>query len=357
MPVFAINFFLIFIWAILTYFLPIPQKKKNLVFLAIIFLQFTFIAWQRDFYVGQDTYGYYRGFLDFSKCNFYEILTNNVNWEPGYKLWNWIIFNLGGDFHTYLLITGAFINFSFLRFVFKYSSLAWLCVVIYVAFGFFAGSLHILRQYLAISIILYSYQFLLEKKLIPFIIIVLIASLFHSSAFPFIVTYFVWQIIPTKKSLLVIIFLLSLIVCLKIGDYLMSLFLFSEKFHDQYFNNDSSGTGYSMLILMFLTMMFGLVMKPKRISTKNQFFYNIYFIALCLQPLATIVSMVSRGIIYWSISITIFLPNIITNIENKNLRTFAYAVVSAGLILFFFIITNRFEGIEIWATYRIYDGQ
>lgn len=114
MPIFALNFYSVFIWAALVNCLPIKKRNRSLVFLGIVFAQFTLLAWQREFTVGQDTLAYYHAFIDLSNVSFGEALT--YAWEPGYVMWNWIVSHSGFDFHAYLLFTGAFIYFSFSRF-------------------------------------------------------------------------------------------------------------------------------------------------------------------------------------------------------------------------------------------------
>lgn len=356
MPVFKLNFFLIFFWALLCYFLHVKEKKKNLVFLGIIFIQFTFLAWQRDFYVGKDTYQYFTaGFNYFSKQNFVGIFLGG--WEPGYNLWNWIVFKLGGNFHTFLLLTGGFIYYSFLRFTYRYSSNVYISVLIYVAFSFFSGSLHILRQYMALSIIFFSYDYILKRRLISFVSLVIIASLFHSSAIFFIPTYFIVTKIRKIQNLpSICVFILSFLIAIFIGKLLISLFLFSDKFGERYLDDGSEGSGYNMLLLMSAFMGFGLLVKPKYMNFNVKMFYLIYFMAVCLQPFATIISMVSRGILYWSGSITIFLPMVISQIKSKNIRLLAYSLILAFLIIYFLKITNANEGIDAWATYRWYNG-
>lgn len=355
MPIFKINFFLIFFWAILTYFLPLTQKKKNLVFLGIVFFQFTFLAWQRDFSVGHDTNEYYEIFKMAANYNIARLQALGI--EPAYSLMNKIVGWCGGSFHTFLLFAAIFIYYSFIRFIYKYSQCIWLSIIIYIAFGWFFESLYILRQFIAVSIILFSYDFLLKRRFLQFSLLVVFASLFHYSAIAFIFTYLIWSKIPYKSTYLVFIFLISVFISFVIGDFLLHLFILNEKYRDTYINDNSSGSGYNMLILMSMIMFLGILLRPKSITKKDRLFYNIYFIALCLQPLATIVSMVSRGILYWSMSLTVFLPTIIVNIKEKTLRLFVYSIVVVGLITFFLIISNSQEGIEVEKTYRFYIGE
>lgn len=63
-------------------------------------------------------------------------------------------------------------------------------------FVFFSSSLNIMRQYIAIAIVAYSFKFIFDKNLPKFILTVLMATTFHTSAFLVLPLYFLW----TKKE-------------------------------------------------------------------------------------------------------------------------------------------------------------
>lgn len=358
MGIFEINFLLIFIWALIVYALSVHKDRKQVIYLAIIFVQFVFLSWQRDFTVGQDTQGYYEAYRSLANNSLGEALHYN-GWEPGYVLWNWIMGHIFGansnGFHTYLLFTALFINFSVLNFIKRYSQCVWLSVAVYVAFGYFFSSLHILRQYIALSIILFSYRHLIERNFVKFLLLVVLAGSFHFSAFPFLLTYWLCnrKIMPVP---MLIIFFLSLVVSFIAGRTILGFLVVNDVYVDRYLDDGTAGSGYGMLAFMFMLMLVLLILKPKKPDRRAEMFYWIFFIALCLQPLATVVSMVSRGILYWSLSATVLLPMIINRISDAKLRLMAYIIVLAG-VFYLFNMTNSQEGKEVWATYTWYSDK
>lgn len=351
MGIFTLNFFLVFVWAVLIYLLPVGGDNKKKIFLGIVFCQFTFLAWQRDFSVGQDTIAYYIGFQNFESMSFAEVIS--FEWEPGYNLSNWIVAKLGGDFHLFLLIVGAFIYYSFLRFIYYYSENVWLSVVAFIAFGYYFGSLHILRQYIAISIILYSYPFIQQRRLIPFLLTVAIASSFHLSAILFVVTWFLCRKKLSNKRI-IISFGICIAVAFLIGKLLMGYLSFFEVYSERYITASASGEGYGMLSFLALLLCGGLMVT--RMTIDNKIIYWTFFIAVCLQPFATVVSMVARGILYWLVSIIIFIPMVVSAIKNFNSRLMAYGLVLVSLVVFFVFISNSAEGVEDFGTYKWYVG-
>ena len=87
MPVFTLNFYSVFVWALLIYSLPAKVRSKDLVFLVVIFVQFTLLAFLKELTVGQDTLQYYDSFQRMSNMSFESALTEG--WEPGYVMLNW----------------------------------------------------------------------------------------------------------------------------------------------------------------------------------------------------------------------------------------------------------------------------
>lgn len=134
----------------------------------------------------------------------------------------------------------------------------------------------------------------------------------------------------------------------------MEYIVVSEKYASIYLGEaDATGRGYSMLVLVVAIMALVLIFKPHDLDDRKSVFIG-YSLYLCVQPFATIVSMVSRGMLYWFISVTVFLPLIINSIKDKRIRLLFYIIVSVGLIVFFEFITNSLEGIERYATYKFY---
>lgn len=352
MPIFTLNFVSIFLWAFLIYRLPYDKKKKDIIFLTIIFIQFTLLAWQRDYNVGYDTYGYYGAFERISKLDFRKVL--EYRWDKGYVLLNWVIAKLGFNFHSFLLFSGAFIYFSLVRFIYKYSNSPWISILVFLSFGYYFQSLYILRQFIAIAIILYSYQFIIQQRGLYFCLTVLIASCFHSSAIIFMPSFFLAKIKIRNSNSLIILFFIVAIIEFLFGDIILSKLIFNTTFAKRYLNTEHTGAGYAMLLLLFSIMSMAVIYKPPKLSVKQNVFYLLFFCSLCFQPLATFISMISRQLFYWLMSSLIVIPMIIDQIPDRRDKRMAYIVTIGGLILFFFLVSNRNEGINEMATFRWY---
>ena len=86
-------------------------------------------------------------------------------------------------------------------FIAKNSPSWWLSVFVFISFGFYNNSLCFIRQSIATAIFLFAIPFLKEKKLIPYLVIVVLAASFHKALFIMVVLYFLAHIPVNWKSL------------------------------------------------------------------------------------------------------------------------------------------------------------
>ncbi|GGP06540.1 hypothetical protein GCM10010992_26950 [Cloacibacterium rupense] len=147
----------------------------------------------------------------------YEMYKNAIfyrdfeRFEPLSKL----IFSICSIFNFYPLV---FFVFGLLILYFtkisieKYSSNYVVSWAVFIAFPFFfLASLSTLRQSLTNALILYSFHFAFQKKIYPFIVIILMSSLIHSSG---IFGFFLYPIvnIKIKRNILFIITVISFFI-------------------------------------------------------------------------------------------------------------------------------------------------
>ena len=94
--------------------------------------------------------------------------------------------------------------------IYKESPYPVLSVIIYFGAGFFFHSLNLMRQYLAISILLYSYKYLVNKEYIDFIFCVIMACLMHSISIVFVIALLLCdrEVFDLKRTIIISILLL-----------------------------------------------------------------------------------------------------------------------------------------------------
>ena len=144
-------------------------------------------------------------FIEVQKVPMWEPLTSYVFILPSILLKNVNLFFALTSLFIYSL---AFYSFR------KFSVLPSLSLIIYLSI-FYLISCSIVRQAIALSICLYAYKYILTKSFKKYVFSVLIATLFHYSAFITIFIYFIYHkgsIMRTLVILLSILFLKNLII-------------------------------------------------------------------------------------------------------------------------------------------------
>lgn len=98
-----------------------------------------------------------------------------------------------GGFEWYILITSAIIVFGYSRFINDFSTNKYLSYTVFITLGYFLmGSFNLIRQYISISLFLYSLTHLNSKNNLKYIVINIFGCSFHLSSliavaiFPFL---------------------------------------------------------------------------------------------------------------------------------------------------------------------------
>ena len=200
---------------------------------------------------------------------------------------------------------------------------------------FFFG---ILRQGLALAILLFSIKYLKENKVFKFITLVLIASLFHKTAGVFIVAYPL-KYMKINKISIVIFSILSFITLLFGKEIINFILSFVYKPASIKFN---SGEGYKLLLLMYSICIIGYISKNRLIlqNKNNILFLKILMLGTLIQCLSPTFKNVGRLVIYFFPFIDILLANIFEVIECKKYKIALICLMIISLSMFYYIRTN-----------------
>ena len=139
----------------------------------------------RHYTVGIDIERYISNFYFISNTQLWSDVIEQAK-DPGYSYFVKLISYITNDHQVYLAIIGAIFAIPVSIFIYKYSDEPSFSFFALLPFSLFYFSMTGLRQTIAISILLFAYKYIKEKKLINFLAIVGIASLFHISALVFI---------------------------------------------------------------------------------------------------------------------------------------------------------------------------
>ena len=346
-------------------FLSLFLYKKNNginIFLVISFIILTIITGFRNSSVGVDTEMYVRFFHLIKSIPI--IHFNNLRYEYGFSLICKLLSYITSNYHIFLLIISSFINFSVLHFIKKNSKNVYLSVMLYILCNFMFSSMNIMRQSIAIGIILLGYEKLKDNKTFSFVIYVLIASQIHLSSI--VCLFFIlFKKVNFNKKYIVLSLLISFIMFMFGNQVLIYTASFSERLA-LYLNSDYSKPNYfgSLLefLVIFIQFIFGLFVTKKYkeydLKDKNSNINTLIGI-LSMGLMISIISMratiFNRFLPYCSIFLIVWLPTISNMIKNHKNRMFInFCVFSLFLIYFCVIGTFRPEWYAV-IPYRFMD--
>lgn len=165
------------------------QKVKLRNFLTVLAILPMFLLFVLRYkYIGADTIGYVRFFQNGVRTlSFGELFNQDLmRIEVGYRIYVKLISLITTNYTVFFLINGVIIFGTLLHFAKKYTENPFVFFFLFMTMGTYAFVETGLRQTLAMMICLWAFDFLKDKKIIRFILLVVLAFLFHQSALIFI---------------------------------------------------------------------------------------------------------------------------------------------------------------------------
>lgn len=321
-----------------------------------IYVVCTILALQsglRNVAVGADTYAYMLKFDAIKYTSWDEIITTfnryfevGIGKDPGYLIFMKCISLVVSNYQIYIL-TIAILFFGALGFLLRK-----FCKNIYEVFiggvlyevlfyGFF--SITGIRQTIAISFLLIGVGFILNRKLIPFILICLLAAVIHKSALIFIPFYFIAHYKKPIKLLSIVILCLPIVFgSTKPFAQFLTSFSFSESYAS-YANSDYETAGAQMFLIFMLVVSIMAITCRKEINElpeKNKICYNAFSLSVLFTPLTWVDPSLMRVVMYFSIFSIFILGNLVKLFCKRislSIKVFSFAM----LLIFVLVIIKR----------------
>ena len=329
-------------YAIISLIIKKDKQKRDVIFLilsAIILLIFLFI---RINYL--DLVVYAKDFYFLNNCSWADFWEKA--YEPFYKIFNFLVGRFTNDPKILFCIIDIIGLMGPLFFIYKNSKNKLLSILIYISIGSFAINQSALRQVLAVSIVTFSFDFVIKKKKIPFLLSIIFASLFHYTAITALLIYpaYNWNLRKiSKKIFWPCIFIVSTLI----GSLIMQIIMQFDKYKSYADTEFIIGnTGYRLLVLYIvigLTIYLLLVYLCKEKATENEKrLLNVFMLCITFQILATQVAIMNRVTSYFVNTLIVLIPNSIAIIEDRKRRTIIHVstfVATIGLT----ILNNNFN--------------
>jgi|SRR5690625_343143 len=316
MNILELNLLLILIYAFIFLFI-IRTRLSKLLFIIVTTLQLIIINGLRHMSVGVDTVRYFKRFMEIVNGEV-ELFTK----ESGYNIAQIIINIFSDNFNVWLTIAASFIFVPLAIFIYKNSSRVFVSYILYLGLDFYLFTFNGLRQSIAIIIVLLSYNYIINKKFLKFLLIILVATSFHTSAIIFVPMYFLAHIKWSK----IYMFMLGFIVILfyifrfQIGKLLTILYYDDATWAlDRY--EISGGIG-GTAIMIFIIILLGIaIYNPNKYFDKeNIVLSNIMIISFIIQMLSSFSYLFTRLNMFYLVFIILYIPYLFEKIGKGTIK-------------------------------------
>lgn len=324
------------------------NKKKSGYFFSFCAIMIpTIVAAIRHISVGTDTSSYITNV--FLTCANFDSLSDvfiyNVGIEKGYIFVNYIVYKIFNNVHV---LYGA-LEFIILIFIYKacydnrnkngeFALNYFLFLVL-----FYNKSLNMCRQMMAMSIIIYAFKFITQKKFLKYCFWVCIATLFHRSAIAQILLYYAINFIFAKdnfiqfKKMLSIILVMFVVICYEYIMQFIILLISSGGYANRYYiyiNNAGNILKYELVFeLIVLVLLYLMHNKLIKIGDNNNKYIFIYTLAVILYFCGFFGSFAYRISYYFYLYI-IFMADDIKLLFTKNSQFYFVILLMIALIAY-----------------------
>jgi transmembrane protein EpsG len=240
--------------------------------------------------------------------------------EVGYVLLNRLIGIFTDKAIVLILITSFIVVFLYFREIKKDSANVWLSVLLFVTIGQYYISFNLIRQIISAGIIFSGSKYLYERNFKRYLLVILIASLFHKTAAIMLIFYFVLNFKFNFKQLIMVL----------IGA--IGFFLFTDSvltFIQKYFYAHYTQSGYGMVgfnyknivlpVSVFIFMLFHKNYLDTKVAKINIWVNAVTFYAF-FNILGIKIQMIERLANFFAPYVILLIPYIIMKIGDKHLR-------------------------------------
>lgn len=267
----------------------------------------------------------------------------NIYIEPGFQ----ILVKICAAFITkdpifIMCVMSLLTNFFFLKAIYDQSENIGLSVFFYLTWGYYFLAFNSIRSYFAMALALYSLRLVKNKKYKHFLVLIVIAALFHKSVLICIPFY-----IMANRKLKPIHFVFCVLGLMAVIIFKNQIEMLIFKIYPSYL-----GSVYDVNEFSYLNILKGIVVVGlgslfhKKVSASRSLtlYFNLNFFALVFYCVCYWVPQASRIGFYFNITSIIFIANLLKETGDKDSKSFVtFVFVVLSLLLFFMLMKGFYN--------------
>lgn len=324
------------------------EVKNNTISTLLLFVSFStmiFVAGLRDWSIGTDSIDYVRYFERVETFADSAELAMKTK-EYGYWTLSWLVHRFSGQYIFLFLSIALVVVSCYQRTILKYSYNSTISFYVFITLGFYTFFFNGARQGLACAICALAVGPLIRSEFKKYVVVVLVATLFHKTALIMLPLYFLLR----KKNTLrtnALFGVLALVAALSLP-YVVDTF---SQYDSRYQGYGASGEGGGFLMSAFniVLWLFFYVFQQRASIGKRQY-YSVFLNMLFFSAVISLTSIVLRinpsGIlrltVYFNIGAIFLLPLCYESFSNRLSKKVFISVTGVFLVVYFVMTTSSF---------------
>lgn len=319
-------------------------RKYVLFFVCAVMPLFLVAALRYD--VGTDyMYTYFPGF--------YKVMGGYMEYsEFGFNLLIMLIQLFTDDAQWLFVVTGFLFAYLLIDNVIRFSPYVGVSMVVVFFSCIYFASLNIVRQSIAIMIIMSGLPHLLNKDFKRYLIYICFATLFHLSSLIMIVAYFVVNFDFARKHFLVCS--IAALVGLPVLSKIMEVILFNTKYHYYFVSHFNSGEidfmslGYNGVSFVVSYVLLRSYYKKDKYSYALLLMQYFAFWITALNIFIQIPTMIQRAVMHFSTYQMLLVPRLMRYQKGNRNKLLVFAIYAVAYFFYFFFNIVLWNFHDVW---------
>lgn len=259
--------------------------------------------------------------------------------ESGFYIFAWLSAKIFPHYRLFLLAISAVVGICVAIFAWKNSNDLTTSILVFVCLGSMTFCMSGIRQSMAMAICLLSYEHIKKRNFFKFLLVVLIAMLFHKSAIIFLLAYFVlflkfnWKSFAISGVAIALIFLFADELSL----------LYDDMTGEDYSTGESFESGGLLVILIYILCIIAAILINKKMRTDKlesmPFYLSIVGLAIYVLRF-TSVQIFERISYYFVFFLMVLLPSTLEQLKPRDRRTIVMLFTIFAIALFAYRISK-----------------
>lgn len=324
------------------------QKSISLFFACASFALLVFFVGMRTSYA--DTYAYILRFNNISPdLSLIPAYISDKTEDIGFQILM-VIFKrfISQNANDWLMFLAVFQAGAIVLLYYKYSINFAMSAYLFMASTTFTWMMNGIRQFTAVCLILYFFDFVVKRKTFKFIIVVIFAATIHFSAIVWLLVYFIVKLKPWSKEIWICV-LLTVALALGIDEFMTMLDdtltgTIYEGTGDMLLNYaDDDGVNFIRVIIAAVPPLIALLFRKnikKQIPDVIKICINMSVVGVGIYLIGTVTSgiMVGRMPVYFIVTNYILLPWVLDNALRGKFKIFMKFMCYIMYFLYFYYV-------------------